>query len=77
MYRMCRRCAEGVASAISLSDTLILKTSPIRNRGCAGPQNPPLWDFAQSRDSEKLAYPCAVSAVVAADWLRLDGGMET
>ena len=37
-------------------------------RGPTAPQNPPVWDFAQSLDSEKLAFP-AVSAVVAADWL--------
>jgi len=28
-------------------------------------------------DSEKLSPIPAVSAVVAVDWLRLDGGMET
>ena len=27
-------------------------------RGPTAPQNPPVWDFAQSLDSEKLAYPC-------------------
>ena len=27
-------------------------------RGCGAYQNPPLWDFAQSLDYEKLADPC-------------------
>ena len=30
----------------------------VPSRGPTAPQNPPLWDFAQSLDSEKLAYPC-------------------
>ena len=51
----------------------VLKCS---SRGCGAYQNPPLWDFAQSLDSESSPIP-AVSAVIAADWLRLDGRMET
>ena len=50
-----------------------------RTRGPTAPQNPPLWDFAQSLDSEKLACTSCerCDPVIAADWLRLDGGMET
>ena len=46
-------------------------------RWCAAPQNPPVWDFALKLDSERSSHIPAVSAVIAADWLQLDGGMET
>ena len=42
--------------------------------------DPPLWDFPRNRLTLKRARHvpfCILSAVVAADWLRLDGGMET
>ena len=50
-----------------------------RRSSLGGPQRPKIHQCGISRNclTLKSSHIPAVSAVVAADWLRLDGGMET
>ena len=50
--------SRSTATQCSCRLALASRCSARCTRGCAAPQNPPLWDFAQSLDSEKLADPC-------------------
>mmetsp|Transcript_16673 Transcript_16673/g.54726 ORF Transcript_16673/g.54726 Transcript_16673/m.54726 type:complete len:258 (-) Transcript_16673:432-1205(-) len=56
------RAAPRAASAEAGASAVEYATQPLvcvcGGRGPTAPQNPPVWDFAQSLDSEKLADPC-------------------